>query len=178
MSASSLAHERLKQYTYQLQKDLQDSEHSLRRAILIAADGTVRADLLHRLLGDQRLRYGTLILPPGIGYLSENGTVDWTQSTQQLTDDQLKKYDVADNLPDLARKRTHEADKTAPFFLTVRAEEKHWRGETCPNQQTNVAAEQRRNGTVGHSCSHGFGRFRPGDRAWHIDDPLTLFVQG
>ncbi|MGI9070228.1 MAG: type I-G CRISPR-associated helicase/endonuclease Cas3g [Bryobacteraceae bacterium] len=102
-----LAHEKLKQYTYQLGKDLQNSEHGPTRAILLAADGTVQADQLDRLLEDRRLRYGILMLPPGIGYLSENGTVDWTQSTKQLTEDQVKKYDVADNVPDLARKRMH-----------------------------------------------------------------------
>src|SRR4029077_1735425 len=38
------------------------------------------------------------------------------------------------------------------------AEGKHWKAETYPNQQMYVAEERRRNGTAGHSCSHGFGR--------------------
>ena len=64
-------------------------------AILIAADGEIHAEetLAELLRFMNRFRYGTLVLPPGVGYLDSNGMVDWERSTADLSADELNRYD-------------------------------------------------------------------------------------
>jgi CRISPR-associated endonuclease/helicase Cas3 len=103
-----LAHERLKQYTRKLCDDLREPGYKNSPAILISADGEIHASSLGQLLDDtERFRYATLLLPPGVGYLDDNGMVDWSKPTGNLTPEQLARYDVADNVPDPQRKRRH-----------------------------------------------------------------------
>jgi CRISPR-associated endonuclease/helicase Cas3 len=91
-----IAQERLKQYTEKLCNDLEESNCLGKPAILIGADGEVHAGTLAELLNNRRLfRYGTLLLPPGVGYLDLNGMVDWTKSTAELSQGLLSRYDVS-----------------------------------------------------------------------------------
>jgi CRISPR-associated endonuclease/helicase Cas3 len=87
-----LAQERLKQPTFVLSKALGGPSYADRPALLIAADGEVQAGLLDDLLKDwRRLRYGTLVLPPGVGDIDQYGMVDWAKSG-----DDLARYDVSE----------------------------------------------------------------------------------
>lgn len=91
-----LAHERLKQYTEDLWKALRKPEYLDRRAILLRADGSIRPGTLEELLADNRgLRFGTLLLPPGVGYLDEHGMVDWAKPTGRLSESELARFDVS-----------------------------------------------------------------------------------
>ena len=86
-----LAQERLKQYTDKLCEDLQEPTYTGEPAILISADGEVHAGTVGQLLKFRRLfRYGTLLLPPGVGHLDKYGMVDWAESPSDLS-----RYDVS-----------------------------------------------------------------------------------
>ncbi len=91
-----LAHERLRQYTDELWKALRRPDFLDRSAILLSADGEARAGRLEELLEESRsLRFGTLLLPPGVGYLDEHGMVDWAKSTRGMPESDLARYDVS-----------------------------------------------------------------------------------
>lgn len=89
-----LAHERLKQYTEELRKALNPPHWRAKPAILIAADGEIYAGTLEELL-QRDLRYGELVLPPGVGCLDQHGMVDWSKSTTGLSSDERARYDVS-----------------------------------------------------------------------------------
>jgi CRISPR-associated endonuclease/helicase Cas3 len=76
-----LAQERLAWHTGRLCDALEKSAYPSEPAILIGADGEIYAGTLRELLEDQRFEYATLVLPPGVGHLDENGMVDWSKST-------------------------------------------------------------------------------------------------
>jgi CRISPR-associated endonuclease/helicase Cas3 len=106
-----LAQERLKQYTEPLCKALAESTYLASPAILIAADAEVYVDTLEGLLKNpERFRYATLLLPPGIGYLDANGTVDWGRRTDELSQEDLARYDVADHGANRQRFRLNSGD--------------------------------------------------------------------
>jgi len=89
-----IAQERLKQYTKELCEALGRSAYLEQPAILIAADGEIHAAQLAVLLRlSDRFRHGTLVLPPGVGYLDKNGMVDWQRSTADLSQEALGNYD-------------------------------------------------------------------------------------
>lgn len=91
-----LAQERLKQYTETVCEALKKSSYLSERVILIAADGEIYSGTLAELLRAARpFRYGTLLLPPGVGHLDENGMVDWSRPTVGLSQDDLSRYDVS-----------------------------------------------------------------------------------
>lgn len=85
------SYERLKQYTNDLRKELGESRYSSQNAILVAADSTIRVGELKDLLSDDSpVPYATLLLPPGVGHLDENGMVDWGKLPRENTG-----YDVS-----------------------------------------------------------------------------------
>lgn len=92
-----LAHERLKQYTRELCDTLKKSSYIGKLAMLVAADGEVCAGRLEDLLQkpEERFRYATLIMPPGVGLLDEHGMVDWSRATDKLSAEELARYDVS-----------------------------------------------------------------------------------
>jgi CRISPR-associated endonuclease/helicase Cas3 len=92
-----LAQERLKANADQLYQELEQSAYHKRAALLIANDSSIYKGTLGELLDQQRERfpYATLVLPPGVGFLDKNGMVDWSRHTGQLSDDDLRKYDVS-----------------------------------------------------------------------------------
>jgi CRISPR-associated endonuclease/helicase Cas3 len=95
------AFERLKQYTGELCKALRDSKYCETRAILIGSDATVYTGTLEELLKEERsVRYGTLVLPPGVGYLDPNGMVDWTKDGTVASN-----YDVSEIQGDRKKSR-------------------------------------------------------------------------
>ncbi|MBZ5678351.1 MAG: type I-U CRISPR-associated helicase/endonuclease Cas3 [Acidobacteriia bacterium] len=95
------AYERLKQYTGELCKALRDSRYGGTRAIVIGSDATVRTGTLEELLKEERaVRYGTLVLPPGVGYLDPNGMVDWTRDGSAASN-----YDVSEIQGDRKKSR-------------------------------------------------------------------------
>jgi CRISPR-associated endonuclease/helicase Cas3 len=82
-----LAHERLKTYPDELQRALAESVHAETRVIAVMADGEVVVDTLANLVDDRRrLAYATLILPPGVGAVKENGLVDWAGTDESNAD--------------------------------------------------------------------------------------------
>ena len=116
-----LAHERLKQYTEALCKTLADSAYLTRPAILIAADAEVYADSLERLLKNpDQFRYATLLLPPSVGYLEANGTVDWNSPTNNLNEYELARYDVADLVTNRQRFRLNPGEPVPDVGLRLR----------------------------------------------------------
>jgi CRISPR-associated endonuclease/helicase Cas3 len=86
-----LAQERLKQYTDQLCEDLGRTSYAGEPAVLISADGEIHAGTVGELLRLPRLfRFGTLLLPPGVGHLDQYGMVDWAGGPSELS-----RYDVS-----------------------------------------------------------------------------------
>jgi CRISPR-associated endonuclease/helicase Cas3 len=86
-----IAQERLKQTTGRLCDSLQESNFLTKSAILIGADGEIHVGTLSELLENRSFfRYGTLLLPPGIGHLDRYGMVDWMKAAGELSN-----YDVS-----------------------------------------------------------------------------------
>ncbi len=76
-----LAQERLKQYSETLCKELEKSSFTASRAILVTASGESFADTVAELVKKHRARFSfaTLLLPPKVGQLDDNGMVDWSK---------------------------------------------------------------------------------------------------
>jgi len=91
-----VAQERLKQYTRELREALAEPGYRSEAAILISADGEVHTGTLGELLDHWPFDYGTLVLPPGVGHLDQNGMVDWSKATGALTEVELARYDVSE----------------------------------------------------------------------------------
>ena len=92
-----LAKERLKQVSDRLCEALQKSPHGERRALLIGRDRQVTADMIGQLIHESRraqLHYATLVLPPGVGKLDNNGAVDWDRSVEDGHEG-WERYDVS-----------------------------------------------------------------------------------
>lgn len=92
-----LAKERLKQISGRLCEALQKSPHIEKRALLVGTDGQVRSDTIKLLIDPSRrsqFEYGTLVLPPGIGKLDNNGAIDWGRSVEEGQDG-WERYDVS-----------------------------------------------------------------------------------
>ena len=116
-----LAHERLKCYTDGLRDALHKADLGGHPAVLIAADGETRAATIGTLLEEPaRFLYATLVLPPGVGYLDEFGMVDWSRPTDKLTDEEIKRYDVADIEGERLKVRVGAAEATPDVDLRLR----------------------------------------------------------
>ena len=92
-----LVKERLKQVSSRLCEALQKSPHGERRALLVGRDRQVTADMIGRLIDPSRraqLYYATLVLPPGVGRLDNNGAVDWDRSVEDGQEG-WERYDVS-----------------------------------------------------------------------------------
>jgi len=91
------AHERLRWNTEALITELKQSKHTERAAILVTADGEIRTGRLYSFLAEPSLlRYGTLILPQGVGMLDANGMVDWSEPKHTVTGQEDACYDVSE----------------------------------------------------------------------------------
>lgn len=82
-----LAQERLKQYSETLCKELEKSSFTASRAILVTASGEALTGTLSELLKSHRSRFSfaTLLLPPNVGHLDDNGMVDWSKPPAEHT---------------------------------------------------------------------------------------------
>ena len=92
-----LAKERLKQVSNRLCQALQKSPHGKKRALLIGRDRQVTANMIERLIDPSlrdQLHYATLVLPPGVGKLDDNGAVNWDQSVENGQEG-WERYDVS-----------------------------------------------------------------------------------
>ena len=96
-----LSQERLKQSTDRLCAALEKSEYRKERAILIGRDRQITINTIEHLIARQRrsqLYYATLALRPGVGFLEEDGTVNWARGLPESSEKRaaaLGRYDVS-----------------------------------------------------------------------------------
>ncbi|MGA7414972.1 MAG: type I-U CRISPR-associated helicase/endonuclease Cas3, partial [Bryobacteraceae bacterium] len=91
-----LPHELLKAVTGRLCVELAETNYLDDPAILIGPDRSIKSGTIEQLLGSKEdFKYATLVLPPGIGDLDDQGMVSWSKRRAALSAGDLLRYDVS-----------------------------------------------------------------------------------